>query len=186
MATNTPVYTVNSAGAPIGVDKLHGRHVTYMKITIDGKERRFFAYSRISHTGSIDLRENTNPGSSVKGYQMGREEPPTFEVEVYIPYEATQAKDSINFLRAGRRMDPNGFDVQGLFEADYLNGFGSYIIERSSIDISRDDLTTVRATIRAMGYVCSQNVLPAPVFGWPDDTTDNTTSPDLDRVMADV
>lgn len=155
-----------------GVDKHYGRHASYFSIKLGTSDpaRNFFAWTRISQSGSVDVRENTNPGSSLRTSQVMREEPPTFEIEVNLPFQETGpdgARAVINYLRAGVIMQAfnvgavAGSSDPGVFEAGYLQKFGSYIIERSSVEVSRDDFTSVRATVRALGYVGGQN-LPAP------------------------
>lgn len=160
-------------GLPIkGVDKYTGRHASYFSIQLEGDDtsREFFAWSSISSSGSIDVRENTNPGSSMVQYQVIREEPPTFEIEVQLPYKEDGvggAREVVSYLRAGRVM--SGFNVGapvgeagGLYaEEGGLTRYGSWVIERASITISRDDFTNVRATVRALGYIGGQSI-PAP------------------------
>jgi len=143
-----------------GIDKHHGKHVSYLTISIDGDTRNFYCWSRCSHSGSVDVIENTNGGSTMKQYQVMREEPPQFETELYLPYDITEAKEDIEFLIAGKVIDY--FTVQGLFKTDYLRKFGKWVIERSSLDLSKDQLATVRATIRALGYTAAENLAPAP------------------------
>ena len=144
-----------------GTDK--HRAMAYLLIKVGDNERHFYAYVRASYTGSIDIRDNTNAASSIDQGQIMREETPTFEIETNIPFNATQAKDTINFLRAGRivsAFDVKNRDGSGVFKDGYLQQYGSYIIERSTIDISRDDMTTVRATVRALGYTRAKQLDP--------------------------
>jgi hypothetical protein len=165
-----------ASGYPIpGVDKHYGRHASYFSIQIGAVTKNFFAWTRISQTGSVDTRENTNPGSSLRTVQPMREEPPSFDIEVQLPFKEEDsalnagdgAKSVVNFLRAGRVM--NGFNVGtvvggigGVFQDGYLDAFGKWVIERSSIEISRDDFTTVRATVRALGYENAENLPIGP------------------------
>lgn len=144
-----------------GTDK--HRAVAYLLITVGSETRKFYAYTRATYTGSVDIRENTNAGAPVAQSQMMREETPSFDLEVNIPWDEAQARDSVNFLRAGRviaEFDLRNEDGQGLFYDGYLEQYGSYIIERSTIEISRDDFTTVRATVRALGYSRANNIGP--------------------------
>jgi hypothetical protein len=167
--------TVYPSPAP-GTDKHRAVafiEVTARKINADGTDggadetRRFYAYTRVTSTGSVDIRENTNPGSSIAGGQVMREDTPTFDVEINIPFDPDQAKDAIQFLRAGKIL--KSFDIKnfasdgtpvGVYKDGYLTKYGNYIIERSTIDISRDDFTTVRATIRGLGYTRANNLPP--------------------------
>ena len=155
-------------GYPIGgTDKHIGRHLAYFTIKIGAETRTFAAWSRISASGSVDVRETTNPGSGVKTYQPMREEPPTFEIEINLPYAEDDdggnfgAKSTVKFLLAGKVIDE--FDIKGhvgagIFPSDHLESYGKWIIERSSIESSRDDLTNVRITVRALGYTNAENI----------------------------
>ena len=159
-------------GYPIaGKDKHIGRHIAFFTIKIGADERQFAAWSRISASGSVDVRETTNPGSGMKQYQIMREEPPTFEIELNLPYAeedevggagAKGARSTIKFLLAGKVIDT--FNIEGhsggagAFRADHLESYGKWIIERSSIEASRDDLTNVRITVRALGYSNADNI----------------------------
>lgn len=154
-----------------GTDKHHGKymsHITFPAIfdasNVYGygasKSINIFGWSRMSASGSVEVKENTNAGSKTKTYQVMREEPPTAEIEFYLPYNEdgpNGAKALLRFIRAGVLID-NTFNINDtsganpLFSSSYFASFGRWIVQSSSIQISRDDLSSVRATVKALGY----------------------------------
>ncbi len=141
----------NKVGGKIGFDKLWGKAIC--KITAN---RNIYWWNRLTFTTSIDLRENTDPCSSIKQYQIIREEPCTIELESMVPGKGDGASDYLHDFRPGVIL--NRFfcdileDVMVVSGSDNNCRFGALIVERSNADVSRDDFTSLRMTIRGLGY----------------------------------
>lgn len=161
----------------VGFDKHYGRALCYITIN-----RNIYWWTRITINTSIDLRENTDPCSPIKQYQIIREEPISLDVETMIPGPNNASAASyvsdfrpgviIDFLSCSLILDlltpAAAYDAEGDAQRGNVpytttapgytsagattSKYGTFIIERSNVDISRDDFTTMRLTIRALGY----------------------------------
>jgi hypothetical protein len=138
-------------GGKIGFDKLWGKAIC--NITAN---RNIYWWNRLTFTTSIDLRENTDPCSSIKQYQIIREEPCTIELESMVPGKGDAAANFLHDFRPGVILD-NFYceildDVMRIGSGDHRCRYGALIIERSNADVNRDDFTSLRMTIRGLGY----------------------------------
>jgi len=141
----------NKVGGKVGFDKLWGKGIC--SITAN---RNLYWWTRLTFTTSIDLRENTDACSTIKQYQIIREEPCTIELESAIPGNGVNASDFIYDFRPGVILErfycellDNVMRVSG---ADHDCRFGALIIESSNADVNRDDFTSLRMRIRGLGY----------------------------------
>jgi hypothetical protein len=163
----------HDTGSIVGFDKHYGRALCYITIN-----RNIYWWTTITINTAIDLRENTDPCSPIKQYQIIREEALSLDVESMIPGpNNASAASFIADFRPGVIIDNLQCSlIEDLltpavtFTADTMRGnvqdpgdgslsaaattskYGTFIIERSNVDISRDDFTTMRLTLRALGY----------------------------------
>lgn len=161
-----------SAPRQRGYDKHWGNAICY--ITVD---RNLYWWTRITINTGITLRENTDACSPFKQYQIIREDAMTIDLESLIPGNTNDvAKGYIYDLRAGKIItklnspivsadDPTDSNTVSLLGALLQNtaggttgtvgtssAYGAFVIERSNVELSRDDFSTIRVTLRSMGY----------------------------------
>jgi len=140
-------------GVLAGFDKHFGRAVCAVTLN-----RNVFKWSRMTVNTSVDLKENTDPCSSIKQYQVIREEGITIEFESLIPEEGDGASAYVMDFRPGVVLDRFFCNLVNTLlntrpdGTPHINRYGTFFIENSSIDVSRDDFTSMRMTIRSQGY----------------------------------
>ena len=171
-----PYPTIDSTA---GFSKHFGRAVCFFTVN-----RNIYWWSRISVNSQIDLRENTDPCSPLKQYQMIREEPITIELETLIPGNNNESAGSfIHDFRSGviiNNLYCSLFD-DILKRTDGTSRYGTFVVASQSIDFSRDDFTNMRITLRGLGY--GNDTVIASVVGDADDW--DTTSSTIDEQLVD-
>lgn len=137
-----------------GYDKHFGRAVCFITIN-----RNIYWWTSLSINMSVDVRENTDPCSPIKQYQVIREEQLQISVDSMIPgRNNTTASAFVHDLRPGVVVDQFFCNLleeifttrpDGVTQA---NRYGGFIVEQSNVDISRDDFTTLKVELRSLGY----------------------------------
>jgi hypothetical protein len=135
-------------------DKHWGKAVCYITVGT----RNIYWWTRITVNTAIDLRENTDPCSEIKQYQIIREEPITLDLESMIPGpNNTTAQSYLADFKPGTIIAKLYSDLlSGILVNPYgdatESAYGAFVVERSNTDINRDDFATLRVTLRSLGY----------------------------------
>ena len=146
-----------------GYDKHWGLAVCYITVN-----RNMYWWTRITVNTGINLRENTDPCSPFKQYQIIRENALTMDLESMIPGNTNAvASDYMYDFRPGAIIDNLYADILGDLlktgsagvqidsgggSTNNVSAYGAFVIERSNIEFTRDDFTSLRITLRSLGY----------------------------------
>jgi hypothetical protein len=142
----------------MGFDKHWGNAVCYVTVN-----RNLYWWTRITINTGITLRENTDACSLIKQYQIIREDAMTIDLESMIPGTSNAvAADYMDDLKAGTIITKLYSDLlQSILQGPVSgvtgtlgddSAYGAFVVERSSVEFTRDDFSSLRITLRSLGY----------------------------------